>query len=436
MAIKVFNDLEGNGNELLNWVGGGGAVESGARVTISAPVTISNSTFTIVNFDGEDFDTDSYHDNVTNNERLTISENGLYIIAANFEFANNATGDRIATIRLNGTTTLATVRVPPATSFNTRLPVSTISQLTAGDYVEFGVDQISGGNLDLEPGNTWFAIARVGASGGGSGGRETLTANRTYFVDPAGNDSNDGLTGGTPFLTIQKAIDTVASIDPLSFDVSIQLADGTYTTTSDIVLKKTLAPTPVRILGNVADNTLVVIDNNSGTSSLGTFTADGVATYKFEDLTISNSAASTPGGNYCILIENNSAVILDNVRYLGITNTRGSLVQRNSTLRMDNAFDMEGGFAFGFVISDSSLVDMDQITYTLISTPSFSNQYAFLLNNSTYSQAGGGFSLVGTATGTRYAAVILSGIRTLNGLDTDVPGNAAGSLSSGSVIGS
>jgi hypothetical protein len=60
--------------------------------------------------------------------------------------------------------------------------------------------------------------------------RETLTANRTYYVATTGSDSNDGLTVGTPFLTIQKAYDVIVdSLDLAGYTVTVQVADGTYT---------------------------------------------------------------------------------------------------------------------------------------------------------------------------------------------------------------
>lgn len=58
--------------------------------------------------------------------------------------------------------------------------------------------------------------------------REVLAANRTYYVATTGSDSNDGLTVGTPFLTIQKAVDTVAGLDLGIFDATISMADGAY----------------------------------------------------------------------------------------------------------------------------------------------------------------------------------------------------------------
>jgi integrase/recombinase XerD len=53
------------------------------------------------------------------------------------------------------------------------------------------------------------------------------TANITYFVNAtSGNDNNDGLTVGTAFKTIQKAIDLFPQI--INHDMVINLAQGTY----------------------------------------------------------------------------------------------------------------------------------------------------------------------------------------------------------------
>jgi hypothetical protein len=56
-----------------------------------------------------------------------------------------------------------------------------------------------------------------------------LQAAQTYYVNAStGSDSNNGLTSGTAFLTIQKAINTTLSLNMNGYNVSIIVADGTY----------------------------------------------------------------------------------------------------------------------------------------------------------------------------------------------------------------
>lgn len=74
---------------------------------------------------------------------------------------------------------------------------------------------------------TWRNLLNALATAGWI--RERLTANRTYYVSPAGSDSNDGLTALTPFLTLQKAGNVVAGYDLNGKTVVIQAAAGSYT---------------------------------------------------------------------------------------------------------------------------------------------------------------------------------------------------------------
>jgi len=99
--------------------------------------------------------------------------------------------------------------------------------------------------------------------------REKLTANRTYYVATIGSDSADGLTAGTPFLTIQKAVDVICDkIDFGPYQVTIQLADGTYT--AGAALKGYVGFLPPVIKGNTTTpaNTLI----STSTAALSSFT--------------------------------------------------------------------------------------------------------------------------------------------------------------------
>lgn len=60
---------------------------------------------------------------------------------------------------------------------------------------------------------------------------DTLTAARTYYVRTDGSDSNDGRADSPTraFLTIQKAVDNLDTINQNNFIVTIQIGAGTYT---------------------------------------------------------------------------------------------------------------------------------------------------------------------------------------------------------------
>lgn len=104
------------------------------------------------------------------------------------------------------------------------------------------------------------------------GGRELLTANRTYYVRTDGNDGNTGLanTSGGAFLTIQKAIDVASALDTGIYSVTIQVGAGTYTAAN--TLKSYVGAGPIVIVGDETTPSNVVI---SPTTANG-INADGV----------------------------------------------------------------------------------------------------------------------------------------------------------------
>lgn len=141
----------------------------GAKVWKVAGQTISDITHTVLSFDSETFDSGGFHDNVTNNNRLTVPANqgGLYVAAAGIRFANNALGYRRLRMRKNGGGAFVSTLVPSVTAEVTELSVATILQLSAGDYVESVCYQNSGGNLEAAGGDdgvTWMICYRLGAT--------------------------------------------------------------------------------------------------------------------------------------------------------------------------------------------------------------------------------------------------------------------------------
>jgi len=120
----------------------------GARVKRSADVSVGNNTYTVIPFTAEDFDTDTIHDNSTNNSRLTIPTisgvtTGLWRVNC-FGYTNHtATGRTDCNIRLNAAGSSAG---GSAIGFGSTNQVATTVLhaflatcsyvFTAGDYVE------------------------------------------------------------------------------------------------------------------------------------------------------------------------------------------------------------------------------------------------------------------------------------------------------------
>jgi len=117
--------------------------------------------------------------------------------------------------------------------------------------------------------------------------REQLTAARTYYVATTGSNSNNGLTAGAPFLTIQKAVDTVSFLtDPGTNTVTISVANGTYT--ENVVLRKHLLAT-VTIDGG---STSTIISPSSGT----VFDNNGAGCWSLKNMKVVSSGS----GGVCL----------------------------------------------------------------------------------------------------------------------------------------
>ncbi len=140
----------------------------GARAYHNADQTISTGGFVAIALNSELHDSDTIHDNSTNNSRLTCNTAGVYIITGHIDLEANSTGLRSLYIRLNGTTSIGeyqsnNVTSAPATTWITS--IATIYKLAVTNYVELMIRQTSGGDLELLAfANTspHFAMQRIG----------------------------------------------------------------------------------------------------------------------------------------------------------------------------------------------------------------------------------------------------------------------------------
>ena len=119
------------------------------QVTKSTTQSITNATVTTLTWDVENFDTDTMHDNVTNNSRLTARRPGKYVIFMNIIFSSNNTGGRQLLIRKNGTTHLWSNFFANTLGGQDQLLTATIADLSANDYIEGQVWHSAGTAIDI-----------------------------------------------------------------------------------------------------------------------------------------------------------------------------------------------------------------------------------------------------------------------------------------------
>lgn len=144
------------------WVLVGGPTP-GVRARRTGTFSLPNVTNVIVGWDTEDYDTDAFHSNTTNNSRLTVPAglSGLYHAGYAFDFAA-AANIGSCWVNVNGGPT----RFAWTQGANTGglvLQGSDFLGLAAGDYIEMSCYQNSGGAITAgSPGSMSFWMYRIG----------------------------------------------------------------------------------------------------------------------------------------------------------------------------------------------------------------------------------------------------------------------------------
>jgi hypothetical protein len=143
----------------LKWATPSSTAFSGARARKSTAQAITTSTWTEITFDTEDYDTASYHSNVTNTARFVAPTTGYYSLNANTIGYNSGTStNRYMNIQKNSTDSIA---LDYSTNSNSVVAqqLATYFYLTAGDYVNIRYYQSSGTTENV------FSDATVGMNG-------------------------------------------------------------------------------------------------------------------------------------------------------------------------------------------------------------------------------------------------------------------------------
>ena len=139
----------------------------GVYTYIASDLTLNNNTSTAITYDTENFDTDGFHSNTTNKDRITIPAGlgGYYLVVVGAQWNSGSSGYRQITILKNNTTNVLIFDYPGFTVSNSYIGKSTIVNLSAGDYINASGYQNSGGSLALGGGAvaTFFSVQYLGA---------------------------------------------------------------------------------------------------------------------------------------------------------------------------------------------------------------------------------------------------------------------------------
>jgi hypothetical protein len=111
----------------------------GAKVYRTSNQTLTGASTTVINWDNEEFDTSTFHDNSTNNTRLTVPTTAKYFVNVILDVTGTQ-GAQVDTIdiRKNGSTVVAKTSFYDDTSVASGLAhtLPVLLALTAADYIE------------------------------------------------------------------------------------------------------------------------------------------------------------------------------------------------------------------------------------------------------------------------------------------------------------
>ncbi len=135
----------------------------GAKATNTAGTSIADNTPTAMPLATEDFDTNGYHDNSTNNSRMTVPSGlaGKHLVQGQYTIGSAFAANSVyALIRKNGSSDHAFERSANDSGASTGRNISVTLELAVGDYVELIVNQNSGSAKTLETtaGYNWLSI--------------------------------------------------------------------------------------------------------------------------------------------------------------------------------------------------------------------------------------------------------------------------------------
>lgn len=132
------------------------------RVYKSGVQGIPATTWTIVTFDTESYDTDSMHDTVTNNERIVCQRAGKYHVFAQLRYAAGTGWRTMALYNQDGDDVSWVFSTTSWGGNPTYLHASLVLDMAVGDYVYMRTYSTGAYNADSGENGTYLGMTRIG----------------------------------------------------------------------------------------------------------------------------------------------------------------------------------------------------------------------------------------------------------------------------------
>jgi hypothetical protein len=253
-----------------------------------------------------------------------------------------------------------------------------------------------------------------------------LRAPQTYYVNASGgNDTNDGLTAGTAFATIQHALDTATKWNQNGFGITINVAAGVY---DGITLPQLNGSGGCSLVGSGTSTCTISGVNKSAIQQIVPS-----ASYDIGYFSLTCSGVGVPGDHMCGIMMYAGNNRIHDCKFLNCGEAHMMTIN-DGTLIPYNGIEIAGNAGYHLWAEWNSHYTHAQLPITPVLT--ISQAVAF-----TYFAAATNGSLVvcnykqiigaGNVTGARYLVATNSIMGTAGGGANYLPGNAVGVVNTG-----
>jgi len=284
-----------------------------------------------------------------------------------------------------------------------------------------GNDAIDDGTIATLEANFIAAIQSIG--------RIKLTAPLSLFVSPSGSDTNNtGLNVGSPFQTIQKAVNVaVNAYDTQLQPIVVNLANGTYANPINVPAPL-FGGGPLVLSGNSASPTTVVISaNNAHAIHCG-----GGGNLFLGGISVQTTGSSGGVPSIGVLSDTNANVNIIGAMNFGTCAGNHMWAGSGGNINITTSYSITGGAQIHYFATSSGVIlgPSSGTTVTLSGSPTFSTAFAEAAQAGIIQITSAGTSFTGSAIGKRYTAFFGGQINTASSGINYFPGTVAGTVDS------